>query len=170
MSIYTSSHRPLARCAAVFLLLVSATACAAEFDQSWVAPKYALCEGVGAAGSFRVYVSGSTAPAPGGARAVRRLATHISSAAFGQFQGELAARVTVKVGGSVKQGEVLARPAGHAIEPAPAPGESRRLYLRDGATLLVPPTGELWITVTPTVRTEAGACVLGSSEQRVDLH
>lgn len=142
---------------------------AANFEQSWVAPKYTTCEGVGMAGSFRVYVSGTVDTGPGGAKSIKTLTSYVSSGSFTQFEGSTSARAFVKVGTAETKSVSLARPSGSVIEPAPKPDESRRLYLPNGAVLAVPANGELWIASTPTLKTDAGMCVLGTFEHKVDL-
>jgi len=153
-------------------VLFSATACvtqAAPFQHSWVAPKYAPCEGVGATGSFRVHVSGNVDVAPGGVKTINRLMAHVSSGSFTQSEGTATARAFVTVGAAENKSVILARPTGSVVEPAPKPDESRRLYLPDGAVLAVPKNGELWVAATALLKTSAGSCVLGSSEQKVNL-
>lgn len=149
-------------------LLGGSGAHAAQFDQSWVAPNFTLCEGVGASGTFRVYITGKVS-STGAGKAVTYLVSHVSSGAFAQFTGSLSVRALVKIGGIEKQNVTLSRSVGPALESASKADESARLYLPANTTLSIPPNGELWISAMPSVKTDAGHCSLGSSESKIIL-
>jgi len=130
------------------LTLVACThvgARAADFEHSWVEPKFTSCEGVGVHGTFRVYAGGSSKPEANGAKIVTALRVHTLSAVFIFNEGSTGAAALVKVDGAVKEKMILGRPTTASVEAAPKPDETRRVYLPRGKTLAIPKGGELWV-------------------------
>ena len=116
-----------------------------SFSTSWVSARYAPCEGIGVAGSFRVYAAGDATVAADKTRKVTSLAVYASSAAFTQATGSVAARAIVKRNGSTVSQIVLTRPTPPAIEPAPKADEARRVYLPSGMTLTMATGDRLYV-------------------------
>jgi hypothetical protein len=148
------------------IAVLSGACLAQNISFSWVSPKYTPCEGVGAAGSFRVYVEGTATPKAGdGTRKVTALSVWVSSAAFTANSGSATARAVVKNGETVR----LVRPTPPFIETTPKADESARVYLPQGTMLTIPANGTLSLSASAMVKTEAGSCALGSSENTVPL-
>jgi hypothetical protein len=151
-------------------LLVSLDAHGAEFSQSWVSPKFAPCEGVGIAGSFRVHVAGAATPKqPDGSRTVTALQVHASSAAFTQGDGSIASKAIVRRAGGTVEEVPLIRPTPPSMEATRKPDESAKLYLPKDKTITVPDKAELLVSAAAVVKTPSGTCALGSSENAVKL-
>lgn len=138
-----------------------------SFSTNWVSARYTPCEGVGVAGSFRIYVAGDATMAADRSVTVTSLAVYASSAAFTQASGSVAARAIVKHNGSMASQVVLTRPTPPAIEPTPKPDEAPRVYLPSGTPLLLAAGDQLHVEASATARTSSGACALGTSASEV---
>lgn len=139
------------------------------FSISWVSPRYAPCEGVGVAGTFRVYVEGIANVGPDRSHKITSMSVRASSAAFTQADGSVAAKAIVKRNGSPISHFVLTRPTPPAIEPAPKADETRRVYLPSGKSLTLASGDRLHIEASTIARTSSGTCALGTTVGEVPI-
>ena len=150
-------------------LACSGRAAATAFEHSWAAARFAPCEGVGAAGSFRVHVSGDATTKADGTKVVGSLAVYTSAAAYTQSAGSTSAFATVNAGGTERKKVLLATPRPPALIPKPKADESRAVYLPAGMTISIPAGGELSVSASAILTTDGGSCALGSSAATVPL-
>ena len=141
-----------------------------SFSTSWVsAARYAPCQGIGAAGTFRVYAAGDAIVATDKTRKVTSLTVYASSATFTQAAGSIAARAIIKHNGSTVNQVVLTPPTPPVVEPAPKADEARRVYLPAGKTLTLAIGDQLHVEASAIAGTPSGTCTLGSSTSEIPL-
>lgn len=140
-----------------------------EREHQWLAWSFAACEGVGVKGAARAWVQWRQQAAGGGGggggQQITFLQLHLRSAIALETTVTPSAQVEVRRAGQVLQTVRLQRPSHAALEPTPAADETRRLYLPVGQTLQVPAQAQLWLKASALAASDAGACVLGSTEQ-----
>lgn len=154
----------------IFCAVTSLPAFSQDFEQSWLKTNVSPCEGIGIHGSFRSYVVGKSEPkATDGSRRIVSLRVYASSAAFSAGVASITAKVTVKPQAAAAVDTVLVRPQPPALEAAPKPDESSRLYLPAGKFVDVPSGATVTVTVNAIVNMSEGVCALGSTTETLHL-
>lgn len=137
-------------------------------EWSWTSVEFAPCQGIGIGGSFAVHATGVVQDGADGTKEIPSLVLRVSSAAFtkGAAGASATASIVPKTGPSreVK----LGRTTRAAVEPKQLADETSPLYLPDGEKLVFPKGARLRIVVSATVKTNSGACSLGSSKKEID--
>ena len=144
-------------------------AAATAFQHSWVAARFAPCEGVGATGSFRVHVSGDATAKSDGSTVVGSLSVYTSAGAYTQNPGSTSASAVVKVKGVEQKKFPLEVPKPPALIPQPKSDETRAVYLPTNTTITVPAGGELAVSAAAVIKIDSGSCALGTSTDTVPL-
>lgn len=148
---------------------VAASQTTTTFSTSWVSPRYAPCEGVGVAGTFRIYVEGIANMGPDRSYKITSMSVRASSAAFTQANGSVAAKAIVKRNGSPVGHLLLTRPTPPAYEPAPKADETPRVYLPRGGSLTLANGDRLHIEASAIAHTSSGTCALGTTVGEVPI-
>ena len=130
---------------------------------TWTSPKYVPCEGIGVAGTYKVYAVPTIDTARG---VLQAFYVYAESAAFSKGSASISATITIMDKNQhAIETITLAPPGSNALVRKPGPTETEGRFLPKGKKPPLPSGGKVIVEVSPIILTDNGTCVLGKSSQ-----